>query len=36
MSPEEYDRNFADIVPTMTPRQAAIESERCLYCFDAP
>jgi dihydropyrimidine dehydrogenase (NAD+) subunit PreT len=36
ISPEEYDRNFADIVPTMTPRQAAIESERCLYCFDAP
>ena len=36
ISPEEYDRNFADIVPTMSPRQAAIESERCLYCFDAP
>ncbi|MGB6430874.1 MAG: NAD(P)-dependent oxidoreductase [Candidatus Acidiferrales bacterium] len=36
IAPEEYERNFADITPAMTPRQAAIEAERCLYCFDAP
>jgi dihydropyrimidine dehydrogenase (NAD+) subunit PreT len=33
---EQYEKNFADIEPAMTSRQAAIESARCLYCFDAP
>jgi len=33
---EEYEKNFAEISPPMTPRQASIESARCLYCFDAP
>jgi dihydropyrimidine dehydrogenase (NAD+) subunit PreT len=33
---EEYESNFADISPAMTSRQAAVESARCLYCFDAP
>jgi dihydropyrimidine dehydrogenase (NAD+) subunit PreT len=36
LTPEQYERNFADIAPLMTPRQAAIESARCLFCFDAP
>jgi dihydropyrimidine dehydrogenase (NAD+) subunit PreT len=36
LSSEEYEKNFADISPAMTPHQAAIESARCLYCFDAP
>jgi dihydropyrimidine dehydrogenase (NAD+) subunit PreT len=36
LSPEEYEANFADISPRMTPRQAAIEAARCLFCFDAP
>jgi dihydropyrimidine dehydrogenase (NAD+) subunit PreT len=36
ISPEEYERNFADITPAMSARQAAMEAERCLYCFDAP
>jgi dihydropyrimidine dehydrogenase (NAD+) subunit PreT len=36
LSPEQYERNFADITPPMTKRQAAIEAARCLYCFDAP
>ena len=36
LSPEQYERNFADITPPMTPRQAVIEAARCLYCFDAP
>jgi dihydropyrimidine dehydrogenase (NAD+) subunit PreT len=36
LSPEQYERNFAEISPVMTPRQAAIEAARCLYCFDAP
>ncbi len=33
---EQYEKNFADIAPPMTRRQALIEAERCLYCFDAP
>ena len=36
LSPEQYEQNFADITPPMSPRQAAIEAARCLYCFDAP
>jgi glutamate synthase (NADPH/NADH) small chain len=27
---------FTDLAPAMTARQAAIESSRCLYCYDAP
>src|SRR6202050_5539300 len=33
---EQYEKNFAEIAPAMTPRQSAIEAARCLYCFDAP
>ena len=36
LSPEEYERNFAEISPPFTPEQARIEANRCLYCFDAP
>jgi dihydropyrimidine dehydrogenase (NAD+) subunit PreT len=36
LPPDRYEQNFADIKPAMTSRQAAIESARCLYCFDAP
>lgn len=36
LSPQQYEQNFAEISPRMTPRQAAIEAARCLYCFDAP
>src|ERR1700693_2132627 len=36
LTPEQYEKNFADITPAMNPRQAAIEASRCLYCFDAP
>ena len=36
LSTEQYEKNFADISPAMDSRQAAIEAERCLYCFDAP
>jgi dihydropyrimidine dehydrogenase (NAD+) subunit PreT len=27
---------FTDLAPALTARQAAIESSRCLYCYDAP
>src|SRR5271167_3219485 len=36
LAPEQYEANFADISPRMTPRQAAVEAARCLFCFDAP
>src|SRR3984957_12397832 len=36
LAAEQYEKNFAEIEPAMTASQAAIESDRCLYCFDAP
>jgi glutamate synthase (NADPH/NADH) small chain len=33
---EQYEKNFAEIEPALSERQAAVESARCLYCFDAP
>jgi glutamate synthase (NADPH/NADH) small chain len=36
LTPEQYEKNFADITPPMNARQVAIEASRCLYCFDAP
>jgi glutamate synthase (NADPH/NADH) small chain len=36
LAPDQYEKNFADITPPMSPRQAAIEASRCVYCFDAP
>ncbi len=36
LSIAQYEENFADITPRMNARQAALESARCLYCFDAP
>jgi len=32
----QIERNFAEINPAMTPAEAAVESNRCLYCYDAP
>ena len=36
LPPDQYEKNFAEIEPALTPSQAAVESARCLYCFDAP
>ena len=36
LSAPDYARNFADASPPLTPTQALLEAERCLYCFDAP
>jgi dihydropyrimidine dehydrogenase (NAD+) subunit PreT len=36
LSLDHYEKNFSELEPAMTPSQAAIESARCLYCFDAP
>lgn len=33
---KEIDDNFADLHPRYTPLQATVESNRCLFCHDAP
>nr|WP_240457739.1 NAD(P)-dependent oxidoreductase [Halomonas socia] len=35
-SPQALEANFSDLHPPLTQRQALIESQRCLYCYDAP
>ncbi len=32
----DYAAAFADAAPRLTRTQALVESERCLYCYDAP
>jgi glutamate synthase (NADPH/NADH) small chain len=32
----ELGEHFTDLAPPLNERQAAIESARCLYCYDAP
>ncbi len=37
LSSSECATRFAQsVTPPMTPSQALLEAERCLYCFDAP
>ncbi|TXT39324.1 MAG: hypothetical protein FD135_2288 [Comamonadaceae bacterium] len=36
LSAADYAQRFADATPRLTPPQAVLEAERCLYCFDAP
>src|SRR5260221_12914145 len=36
LSPEQLEKNFADINPPLTPAQALEEGSRCLFCSDAP
>jgi glutamate synthase (NADPH/NADH) small chain len=33
---ESLAKHFTDLAPALNARQAAIESSRCLYCYDAP
>ncbi|WP_323113786.1 NAD(P)-dependent oxidoreductase [Pseudomonas guariconensis] len=35
-SGEQLAEAFTDLAPPLTARQAAVESARCLYCYDAP
>jgi dihydropyrimidine dehydrogenase (NAD+) subunit PreT len=35
-TPQGLADNFSDLHPPLTERQAIIESQRCLYCYDAP
>ena len=33
---DQIESNFAEIAPAMSPAEAAVEANRCLYCYDAP
>ena len=33
---EEYENNFAALHPPLTVHSAAVEANRCLYCYDSP
>ncbi|MEW6701243.1 MAG: NAD(P)-dependent oxidoreductase [Bacteroidota bacterium] len=33
---EEYEKNFADLLPPFTQNSAIAEANRCLYCYDSP
>jgi dihydropyrimidine dehydrogenase (NAD+) subunit PreT len=33
---QDYAVHFGDATPRLTPSQALLEAERCLYCYDAP
>jgi len=36
LQPARIEANFSDLHPALTSHQAAVESARCLFCFDAP
>jgi glutamate synthase (NADPH/NADH) small chain len=36
LSPAELKDNFSEYHPPLTDREALIEANRCLFCFDAP
>jgi len=33
---EQIERNFRDIAPPLSEAEAVLESNRCIYCYDAP
>ncbi len=33
---EQIERNFREIAPPLTEAEAIMESNRCVYCYDAP
>ncbi len=35
-SPTDIARALAEQLPPLTPNAAAVEADRCLYCYDAP
>ncbi len=36
LSADELSKNFDDMYPALDSRQAAIEANRCYFCYDAP
>lgn len=33
---DELGQNFTEVVPSLKPKEAIDEANRCLYCYDAP
>ncbi|MDP4550022.1 NAD(P)-dependent oxidoreductase [Alkalihalobacillus macyae] len=33
---KELQKNFTEVIPSLTNQEAFQESQRCLYCYDAP
>ncbi len=36
LNKSEYAANFSDLHPPLTAHEALVESDRCLFCYDAP
>ncbi len=36
LTPDEYEVNFSDINPGLSPHEAMVEADRCYFCYDAP
>ena len=36
LTPDEYEKNFSDINPELSPHEALVEADRCYFCYDAP
>ncbi len=36
LSPSEYSKNFDEVKPPLDRHEAAVDSSRCLFCYDAP
>jgi glutamate synthase (NADPH/NADH) small chain len=36
IDPAEIERNFREIAPPLSTAEAILESNRCVYCYDAP
>ena len=36
IDPAEIERNFREIAPPLSEAEARMESNRCIYCYDAP
>ena len=36
LSKEQYATNFADLHPPLSKHEAAVEADRCYFCYDAP
>ncbi len=36
LSKDQYAANFSDLHPPLSKHEAAVEADRCYFCFDAP
>ncbi len=36
LAPDDYHKNFADLHPPLDRHEAAVEADRCYFCYDAP